>query len=105
MNSCSFFSSSFARRASFSALAIAANSLINLVDSLSASVPVPAGIFLPIITFSFKPLRVSTLPLTAASVKTLVVSWKLAADNQESVSTEDFEIPNNVGLNLAGIPP
>ena len=31
------------------------------------------------ITFSFRPIRLSTLPLMAASVRTLVVSWKDAA--------------------------
>jgi hypothetical protein len=36
--------------------------------------PVPAGINLPTITFSFNPSRVSCFPETAASVRTLVVS-------------------------------
>ena len=36
--------------------------------------PVPAGTSLPTMTFSFKPFNGSTLPLIAASVKTLVVS-------------------------------
>ena len=48
--------------------------------SLWKSNPVPAGISLPTITFSFNPFKLSLAPLTAASVKTLVVSWKEAAD-------------------------
>ena len=40
------------------------------------------------ITFSFRPIRWSTLPLIAASVRTLVVSWKEAADKKESVAKE-----------------
>ena len=35
-------------------------------------------------TFSFRPTRWSTLPLIAASVRTLVVSWKDAADRKET---------------------
>ena len=50
------------------------------------------------ITFSFKPIKWSTLPLIVASVRTFVVSWNEAADKKESVSTEDLEIPNNTGL-------
>jgi len=51
--------------------------------------PVPAGINLPIITFSFSPRNQSAFPSIAASVKTLVVSWKLAADIKLSVFKED----------------
>ena len=58
--------------------------------------PVPAGINLPIITFSFSPLSQSAFPSIAASVKTLVVSWKLAADMKLSVFKEDLVIPNNI---------
>ena len=47
--------------------------------------PVPAGTNLPTITFSFKPSNVSTFPLIEASVKTLVVSWKDAAEINELV--------------------
>jgi hypothetical protein len=47
--------------------------------------PVPAGTNLPTITFSFNPDSLSTLPLIAASVKTLVVSWKEAAEINDSV--------------------
>jgi len=46
---------------------------------------VPAGINLPIITFSFKPLNQSDLPSIAASVRTLVVSWNDAAEINLSV--------------------
>ena len=42
----------------------------------STSIPVPAGISLPMITFSFRPIRWSSLPLILASVRTLVVSRK-----------------------------
>ena len=45
--------------------------------------PVPAGISRPTMTFSFRPLRVSTLPSTAASVSTRVVSWNEAAEMNE----------------------
>ena len=47
--------------------------------------PVPAGISLPIITFSLSPIRWSTLPFIAASVRTFVVSWKEAAERNDSV--------------------
>ena len=47
--------------------------------------PVPAGISLPTITFSFSPTRSSFLPAVAASVKTLVVSWKEAAEIKDFV--------------------
>ena len=45
------------------------------------------------ITFSFRPTRWSTLPLIAASVRTLVVSWKDAdeeiLDDVDEDLTED----------------
>ena len=47
--------------------------------------PVPQGTSLPTITFSLRPCKLSTLPETAASVKTLVVSWKDAAETKLSV--------------------
>lgn len=61
-----------------------------LVIILYFYVTIPAhagtcGINFPIITFSFKPRSGSTLPLIAASVKFLVVSWKDAADKKESL--------------------
>lgn len=64
--------------------------------------PVPAGINLPIITFSFKPINSSTFPFTAASVNTLVVSWKDAADKKLSVASDAFVIPNSTRLYVAG---
>ena len=54
---------------------------LNLVIT---SIPVPAGISFPIITFSFKPSSLSLLPLIAASVRALVVSWNDAADKKLS---------------------
>ena len=56
---------------------------------------VPAGTSLPTITFSFKPFKGSTLPLIAASVNTLVVSWNDAADINDSVCNEALVIPIN----------
>ena len=58
-------------------------------------IPVPAGINLPIITFSFNPINGSILPLIAASVRTLVVSWNEAADKKLSVARAALVIPNN----------
>ena len=43
-------------------------------------IPVPAGISLPRITFSLRPISGSIFPLMAASVRTLVVSWNEAAE-------------------------
>ena len=57
------------------------------------------------ITFSFRPRRLSTLPLMAASVRTLVVSWKDAAEMNESVESEAFVMPSRIGLPEAGLPP
>ena len=54
--------------------------------------PLPAGIKWPTITFSFKPSSLSTWPLIAASVKTFVVSWKLAADINDSEESAAFVI-------------
>src|SRR5574344_2694800 len=67
--------------------------------------PVPAGINLPKITFSFKPFNSSVLPLIAASVNTLVVSWNDAADKKESVSKLDLVIPKIIGYAVAGTLP
>ena len=75
---------------------LSSNSPIFLSLSLSwNSIPVPAGISLPTTTFSLSPLKWSFLPVTAASVKTLVVSWKDAADINESVANDAFVIPSN----------
>ena len=57
------------------------------------------------ITFSFKPIKGSILPFIAASVSTLVVSWKLAALKNESVAKEAFVIPSKIGFATAGKPP
>ena len=55
--------------------------------------PVPAGISLPIMIFSLRPSSLSFLPLMAASVRTLVVSWNEAADRNELVASEALVIP------------
>ena len=55
-------------------------------------------------TFSFKPLSQSDLPSIAASVRTLVVSWKEAAEIKLSVFSEALVIPNKTGVNSAGAP-
>ena len=55
--------------------------------------PVPTGISFPIITFSFNPFNLSSLPSIEARIKTLEVSWKEAADKKESVVRATFEIP------------
>ena len=62
-----------------------------------AASPVPAGIRLPIMTFSLKPVRSSRLPSVAASVRTLVVSWNEAALMKLSVSRLAFVIPSRIG--------
>ena len=56
-------------------------------------------------TFSFKPRSQSDLPSIAASVNTLVVSWKEAADIKLSVFNEAFVIPSNIGVYSALAPP
>ena len=57
--------------------------------------PVPAGIKRPTTTFSFKPRKSSSLPVTAASVNTRVVSWNDAAEMNESVESDALVIPIN----------
>src|SRR5579875_2278595 len=59
--------------------------------------PVPAGISLPMITFSLRPTRESDLAWIAASVSTRVVSWKDAADSHDSVASDAFVIPMSTG--------
>ena len=54
------------------------------------------------ITFSFSPTKSSDFPFIAASVKTLVVSWKDAADKKLSVARDALVIPNNTLLPVAG---
>ena len=55
--------------------------------------PVPAGIRWPQMTFSFMPSSESDLPLMAASLSTLVVSWKEAADMKLEVCRAARVIP------------
>jgi len=71
-----------------------------MVISLYLLIPVPAGINFPIITFSLSPTNGSTFPFIAASVSTLVVSWKDAADRNESVANAAFVIPRRALLLL-----
>ena len=54
-------------------------------------------------TFSFRPSSVSTLPLTAASVRTRVVSWKDAAEMKERVCSEALVMPSSTGTPVAGL--
>ena len=63
--------------------------------------PVAAGISLPMITFSLRPSRRSTLPSIAASVSTFVVSWKEAAERKDSVASDAFVIPRISGSYVA----
>ena len=67
--------------------------------------PVPAGIKRPTITFSFSPTSLSLLPIVAASVNTLVVSWKEAAEIKLRVCNEALVIPNKIGSATAALPP
>src|SRR6266540_3093724 len=67
--------------------------------------PVPAGISLPMMTFSLRPMSWSLLPSIAASVSTRVVSWKEAADSQDSVASDALVMPSSSGRPLAGVPP
>ena len=60
--------------------------------------PVPTGISLPMITFSFRPIKLSILPLMAASVRTFVVSWKEAAERNELVAKAAFVMPSSTCL-------
>src|SRR3954447_20817498 len=67
--------------------------------------PVPAGIRRPTMTFSLRPSSVSTLPLTAASVRTRVVSWNDAAEMNERVCSEALVMPSSTGWPTAGFLP
>ena len=51
-------------------------------------------------TFSLSPMSRSILPSSAASVSTFVVSWKEAAERNESVVSEAFVIPRMIVLEL-----
>ena len=62
-----------------------------------AQSPWRAGISFPMITFSFRPRRRSVLPSSAASVRTLVVSWNEAADRNDSVASDALVIPRISG--------
>ena len=63
--------------------------------------PVAAGISFPMMTFSFSPSSRSTLPSIAASVSTFVVSWKEAAERNDSVASDAFVIPRISGSDVA----
>ena len=80
-------------------------SATSISSFVSTLYPVPEGTSLPITTFSLSPLSLSTFPVTAASVKTRVVSWKDAAEINDSVAKEAFVIPSNNLLNFAGVLP
>src|SRR5215216_6131908 len=67
--------------------------------------PVPAGSSLPMMTFSLRPISESLLPSMAASVSTLVVSWKEAADSHDSVASDALVIPISTARPEAGVPP
>src|SRR5918996_210392 len=64
--------------------------------------PVPAGMSLPMMMFSFNPSRLSLRPSMAASVSTRVVSWNDAADSHESVASDAFVMPMSSGRPSAG---
>ena len=68
-------------------------------------IPVPAGISLPNITFSFSPIKWSSLPFIAASVRTLVASWNEASDKNDYVVRDALVIPSNTLLATAGLNP
>ena len=70
-----------------------------------AGAPVPAGISLPMMTFSLSPIRWSLAPLMAASVSTRVVSWKDAAARKLEVLSEAFVTPSRTVWAVAGSPP
>ncbi|MNV28327.1 hypothetical protein D3C71_1195150 [compost metagenome] len=59
--------------------------------------PVPAGMRRPTMTFSLRPCSVSVLPAIAASVRTLVVSWKDAAEMKDGVCSEALVMPSRTG--------
>jgi hypothetical protein len=56
--------------------------------------PVPAGINLPIITFSFRPTSLSSFPLIAAFISIFVVFWNDAAERKLFLYRDTSEIPN-----------
>ncbi len=68
-------------------------------------IPVPAGMSLPMMTFSLRPMSGSILPLIDASVSTRVVSWKDAAERKLSVWSDALVMPNRIGLKVASSRP
>ena len=80
-------------------LAILCVELLDLVEQLPYCLrkPVPEGMSLPIMTFSFKPISLSSWPSRAALIRTLDVSWKEAAERKLSVVKETLEIPSKTG--------
>ena len=69
------------------------------------AMPVPAGMSLPMMTFSFSPSSESLRAEIAASVSTRVVSWNDAADSHDSVASEALVMPISTGRAEAGSPP
>ena len=61
------------------------------------TLPVPAGIRRPTITFSLSPISLSIRPETAASVSTRVVSWNEAAEMKELVCRLALVMPCSTG--------
>ena len=70
-----------------------------------AGAPVPAGMSLPMMTFSLRPIRWSLAPLMAASVSTRVVSWNDAAARKDDVLSDAFVTPRSTVWAVAGSPP
>src|SRR2546428_280633 len=91
---------SFSRSSRMSASRLTATS-----RSLFMTAPVPAGISRPTMTFSLSPSSVSALPLTAASVRTRVVSWNDAAEMNERVCRLALVMPSRTGWACAGFLP
>src|SRR5438093_800161 len=67
--------------------------------------PVPAGMSLPMMTFSLSPSSRSFWPIVAASVRTRVVSWNDAAARKELVESDAFVTPRSTVCAVAGSPP
>src|SRR4051794_39284188 len=67
--------------------------------------PGPAGMSLPMMTFSLRPIRWSLAPLMAASVSTRVVSWKDAAARKDEVFRDALVTPRSTVWAVAGSPP
>src|SRR5918997_4824999 len=70
-----------------------------------SSMPVPAGMSLPMMMFSLSPLSPSLRLSMAASVSTRVVSWNDAADSHESVASDALVMPISSGRPSAGVLP